>query len=178
MPVKEYDVCGNVKWIDVVEPSQNEINELTQKYSLNPFVIRDCLQPEHLPKYEFVDDVHFLILRYYAHTADKRIATIQDLTNKIAIFYTERFIITIHAAKTQFIETIEKKFVSKGRCSSTTSVLAKLVWNALESFDDPVNRLSEQVDFFESQLILKKPAMIIQKISFILNGRPLFRIKF
>jgi magnesium transporter len=62
------------------------------------------MQPEHLPKYEFVDDVHFLMLRFYAHTIDSQNATIQELTNKIAIFYTERFIITIHKAEAPFLE--------------------------------------------------------------------------
>ena len=156
MPVREQEVCEKIKWIDVLDPVQSEIDEIVSKYSLNAFVVRDCLQPEHLPKYEFVDDVHFLILRYYAHTFDKKIATIQDLTNKIAIFHTEQFIITFHIGKTGFLDAIERKFVSKGRCTSTTSLLAKIVWNALETFDDPANRLSEQVDFFESQIMLKK----------------------
>ena len=30
-----------------------------------------------------------------------------------------------------------------------------IIWNALETFDDPANRLSEQVDFFENQILLK-----------------------
>jgi len=114
------------------------------------------MQPEHLPKYEFVDDVHFLILRYYSHSFDKRIATIQELTNKIAIFYNEHFIITIHLTEASFLDTIRRKFVSAGKCLSTTSVLSKIVWNALESFDDPASRLSEQIDFYESQIMLKK----------------------
>ena len=156
MAIKECEVCEDVQWIDVLDPSQQEMDELTQRFSLNSFVVRDCLQPEHLPKYEFVDDVHFLILRYYSHNFDKRIATIQELTNKVAIFYTDKFIITIHKTEAKFLEAIQRKYVLKGRCASTTTVLAKVVWSALESFDDPANRLSEQLDFYESQVMLKK----------------------
>ena len=156
MAIKEQEICKDVEWIDVVAPSQTEMDELAAKYKLNAYTVRDCLQPEHLPKYEFVDDVHFLILRFYAHTFEKRIATIQELTNKIAIFFTNKFIITIHLAEAPFLEVIKRKYVSTGRCNSTTSLLAKVVWNALETFDDPANRLSEQVDFYESQVVLKK----------------------
>lgn len=156
MSIKAQPVCQDVEWIDVISPTQQEMVELTQKYTLNEYTVRDCLQPEHLPKYEFVDDVHFLILRFYVGTPEKRISTIQEETDKIAIFYTERFIITIHLNEAPFLETLRKKFILSGRCNSTTSLLAKVVWNALETFDDPANRLSQRIDFYESQVMLKK----------------------
>lgn len=156
MATKKQEVCKGVQWIDVLDPSQQEMDELAATYNLNSFTVRDCLQPEHLPKYEFVDDVHFLMLRFYAHTPNKQNATIQELTNKIAIFYTEGFIITIHKAEAHFLEIICKRFVSTDRCDTTTSLLAKIVWWALESYDDPAGRLSEQVDFYENQVMLKK----------------------
>lgn len=156
MPLNEQHVCDNIYWIDVLEPTQMEMDELSRKYGLNSFIIRDCLQPEHLPKYEFVDEVHFLILRFFSHNVDKRLATIQELTSKIAIFYTGTFILTIHRAEAPFLETLRRKYVAGGKCSSTTSLLSKLVWQALESFDAPAARLSEQVDFYETQVQLKK----------------------
>ena len=156
MAIREQEVCKDVTWIDVVAPTAQEMLDLAAKYNLNEYTVRDCLQPEHLPKYEFFDDVHFLILRYYSHTPDKRIATIQEETDKIAIFYTESFIITIHLKDAAFLKMLKQKFAGTGRCNSTTSLLAKVMWNALETFDDPANRLSEKVDFFESQVLLKK----------------------
>ncbi len=71
MPEKEYQVCAGIKWIDVLDPSVAEMEELSKKYGLNHHTARDCMQPEHLPKYEFVDDVHFLILRFYSHESDQ-----------------------------------------------------------------------------------------------------------
>ncbi len=90
MASKDHEVCEGINWIDVMHPSFSEMEELSKQYGLNHHIVRDCLQPEHLPKYEFVDDVHFLILRFYAHESDKRMATIQEFTNKIAIFYTDQ----------------------------------------------------------------------------------------
>jgi magnesium transporter len=156
MAVREHNVCNQVRWIDVFNPTQQEMDELSASFQLNSFTVRDCLQPEHLPKYEHVDEVHFLILRFFSHKCDTRIATIQELTNKIAIFYSEDFIITIHRAEAPFLDTIRKRYVATGRCLSSTSLLSRIVWNALETFDEPVNRLSEQVDFYESQVMLRK----------------------
>jgi magnesium transporter len=156
MAQKEHSICDGKNWIDVLDPSVAEMEELSQQYGLNHHIVRDCMQPEHLPKYEYVDDVDFFILRFYAHVSDKSVATIQELTNKIAIFYTEDFIITIHKAEAPFLSVIFKKFVYAKKCGTTTDVLAKIIWAALETFDDPANRLSERVDFYESQIMLKK----------------------
>ena len=156
MAAKEHFICEDIKWIDVVDPSFIEMEELSKTYNLNEHTVRDCLQPEHLPKYEVDNDIHFLILRFYAHEFDKRLATIQELTNKIAIFYTDGFLITIHKYPTPFLDAIRRKNSEPEEGTSTTDVLAKIVWNALETFDAPANRLSEQVDFYENMVISKK----------------------
>jgi magnesium transporter len=156
MPIIEQNVCKGVAWIDVVAPSVQEMEQLAQTYNLNSYTVRDCLQPEHLPKYEFVDDVHFLIIRFYALQDSTNSATIQELTNKIAIFYTEQFIITIHLTDAPFLKAIVRKFVSTGKSTSTISLLSRVLWDALETFDEPANRLSEKVDFFETQIMIKK----------------------
>ena len=156
MAKKEHQIHEKINWMDVMDPSLDEMEELSKQYGLNQNTVRDCLQPEHLPKYEFVDDVHFLILRFYSHVADKPVATIQEFTNKIAIFYTDQFIITIHKTETLFLEEIRRKFVELKKFSSTINVLSKIIWNALETFEDPASRLSEQVDFYESRVMLTK----------------------
>jgi magnesium transporter len=51
---------------------------------------------------------------------------------------------------------IRKRYVTSGSCNTTTSLLSKIVWWALESYDDPAGRLSEQVDFYENQVMLKR----------------------
>lgn len=153
MARKEQSICDGVNWISITDPGTSEIEELSKEYSLNQHIVRDCMEPEHLPKYEFVDDVHFLILRFYAREPGKRNTTIQDVTNKIAIFYTDRFLITIHKSDVSFIKVIREKYVSTGRCSKPIDVVAIIMWNALETYEEPANRLAEQVDFYENQII-------------------------
>jgi magnesium transporter len=139
-----------------MDPSLAEMEELSRQYKLNHHTVRDCMQPQHLPKYEFVDDVHFLILRFYSHEPDKGMATIQEITDKIAIFYTDQFIITIHKAKASFLELISRKLTRPQACSSIIDVLIKIIWNALETFDDPASKLSAGVEVYESEVMLKK----------------------
>src|SRR5688572_22024738 len=158
MAIKEKIVSPGLKWIDVPDPSVAEMEELSSQYQLNQHTVRDCLQPEHLPKYEYDDDtnVHFLILRFYSHASNKTMATIQELTDKIAIFCTDNLLITIHKADTPFLEPIARRYINGAKNATATELLSKIVWQALETYDNPAERLSEQVDFFESQVLLKK----------------------
>lgn len=153
MARKDQAICDGIQWISVSDPTKVEMNDLSQEFSLNQHIVRDCLEPEHLPKYEFVDDVHFLILRFYARDPAKRNTTIQDITNKIAIFYTDKFLITIHRSDISFIKVIREKYVSTGKCSKPMDVVTRIIWNALETYEDPANRLAERVDFYENQII-------------------------
>jgi len=132
------------------------MDKLSKDYGLNNHLVRDCMEPAHLPKYDIVDDVHFLILRYYNHGSSSRLTTIQELTNKIAIFYSDKFLITIRKEEVQFLNIIRSKHVGNGNCTAPVQVVTKVIWQALETFDDPAERLSEQVDFYENQIILKR----------------------
>ncbi len=155
MARNEHILCEGVKWVNLVQPSVEEVEKLTQEFGLNNHTVKDCLQPEHLPKYELDNGIHFLILRFYAHEVDKQMGTIQELTNKIAIFFTNTFIVTIHQAPVPFLDTMRDKF-KYAACTSTTDLAIRIVWNALETFDSPALRLSEQIDFYERGIILKK----------------------
>ena len=155
MALKENIICENAKWIDITEPTTQEMEMVSQEYHLHSQLVRDCMQPDHLPKYDSVDEVDFLILRYFSHVFEKKMATIQELTNKIAIFYTKNFLITIHKEPIQFLTNIQRKYIEPQKCSGPEEVVIKILWQALETFDDPANRLSEQVDFFENQILLK-----------------------
>ncbi len=156
MTRNEYPVCEVATWTDVLDPSAEEMEQISNEFNLNEHVVRDCMQPEHLPKYELVDDVHFLILRFYAPAKDKPISTIQDLTNKIAIFYTDKFIITIHKSKTPFLDDVQKKFAGNKKFKTVTELLVKIIWYALETFDEPAIKLSNDLDYYESGVMLRQ----------------------
>lgn len=144
-----------IDWKDITCPTVAELESISKEYNLNGHVVRDCLDPDLLPKFEEMDEANFLVLRFFHHTFNKRIATIQDLTNKIAIFYTDHYLITIHKAEVNFLKNIRKKYVVTGKCGSPIEVVTKIIWYSLETFENPAQRLSERIDFFESYIFLK-----------------------
>ena len=56
-------------WIDVVNPSKEELDQIALTYGLHATAVLDCLDPEHLPKYERFGTTSFGILRAFDEAA-------------------------------------------------------------------------------------------------------------
>lgn len=80
------------KWIDVVGPTSGELDALAAEYQIHPLAVQDCLDPEHLPKYEKLAAITFVILRAYDENAAPDVDTVHKLTRKVAIFFNDQFV--------------------------------------------------------------------------------------
>lgn len=142
-------------WIDVVNPTPEEAKVLSQSYQLHPAALQDVLQPEHLPKIEQFEDVEFIICRYFDHESDKDADSIQKISRKLAVFYKKDLLITIHRKELPVYESFIKKYESVSSLN-TFELTCKIVKMALATYEEPVNKLDGEIDFYESRIFLKK----------------------
>jgi magnesium transporter len=141
------------EWVDVESPTNEELLAIGEKYQLHPSSIQDCMQPEHLPKFELIEETAFIICRFYDEQCDKKADSIQDLTSKLAIFYTKDLLITIHRKPLVQIEEVLTKYRDN---HSTQDIVCKLVKACLTSYEAPLTKLDTEIDFYESRIFLKK----------------------
>ncbi len=143
-------------WVDLSAPTNEEIKQVAEQYALHEASIKDCMQPDHLPKYELFDHYTFVILRAFtanhAHEAD----TIQELTNKISIFLTEDYLITVHRAENDLIDLVKGKRIDSGRCDSSLHLLNSLIRESILTFEQPGIKLSESLDYYEERVFLRQ----------------------
>lgn len=155
MPIRQmHSPEQNFEWIDIFNPSEEELIGFGDKYGLTHHMLVDCLDTDHLPKYEEHNEVHFVITRILADYSPEA-HTIREISNKIALFYTDRFVITVHRTDQPCVEDIRAKYLSSGRLRSPSEVVTKVIWHVLHSYDKPVLALSQEVEEFEDQLFLK-----------------------
>jgi magnesium transporter len=152
-PFKSKSDDAPFEWLDIVNPTNDELLAIGEKYKLDPSAIKDCMQPEHLPKYELFDDTHFIICRYYDSQADKNAESIQGMTRKLAIFFTKDMLITIHRKEFQRLNEVVSKYRNDTQC---INVICKIIKACLETYEAPVNKLDSDIDFYESRVFLKK----------------------
>jgi magnesium transporter len=154
--------CG-YDWIDVTDPSAEELQQIAERYELHPASVSDCLQPGHLPKYEEFPDYVFIILRVYMPDNVTHADTVQAITGKIAIFVSDRFIITIHRKPWAQIATVASEYVATNRCKNQFHVLNVLIRKGLSTYDEPATAINQSIDKYEKKVFLNVRAELLLK---------------
>lgn len=140
---------ANFKWIDICEPDKQSLDKIAKDYQLDYFQIKDSLELGHLPKFEKQPKYNFLILRAFTSTIEEGATTISDLSNKIAFFYNDNKIITIHRSKFNFLNTLSNHY------KKPEEILIYLIHKMVETYQQPLNELDEKIAQIEKTIFLK-----------------------
>jgi magnesium transporter len=159
------------EWVDVCTPEPGELEQIAHEKGLHPYTVRDCLEPGHLPKFEALQTVNFVILRTYKPKHDQLGDTVQDLTTKVAIFYNDAFLMTVHRQPIPFLDEIRDKFVNTGRSDAVREVATKILWYVLHSYEVPVKEMTDEVDLYESAVFLAEPPRDLQEKCYYLKRK-------
>ncbi|HPR86879.1 MAG TPA: CorA family divalent cation transporter [bacterium] len=172
------------RWLDSIQPTAAELDRIAVDYALHPTSVQDCLQPEHLPKFENFDNTHFLIVRAYDQECPEDSDSVQELTRKIAIFWNSHFFITIHRSDQPFLEELRRLWTSPGaRPTAEPSVplLHDLIKRVLVSYERPLEAAAARLDEYEETVfirqaeprllqelyLLKRKATVFKKVIFL-----------
>lgn len=140
---------AHFKWIDVCQPTQYDLSQLAQEYDLDYYQVRDSLEPGHLPKIEHMSRYQFLILRAYTASAEDRVTNVNELSNKIAFFFNDHKVITVHRADFTFLEGINLQ------CAFAEELVLEIIRKMLETFVPPAELLGREIDEFEQTIFIK-----------------------
>ena len=143
-------------WLDAVDPTPDELTELAADYGLHPLAVKDCLDPEHLPKYEAFENHTFVILRAVDESAARTADTVQALTRKIAVFYGPAFLITIHRKDQAWLTALHQRGLAGLPSKHATRsegvlahLLAQLFNAALDTYQPPLETVEARLDQFD-----------------------------
>ncbi len=164
MPIRTFNINNghNKTWIDITDPTPEELESVSKQYHINRHIVRDCLDPDHLPKHERLEHSTFIIVRLFNGNVKLHLDTLQALTTKIAIFYNQDFLITIHRMEQPFMDKVKIEEIDNNHECSTCSLVTKIIRHALQTFEQPALTLGEQVDTYEATVLLKhtKPSLL------------------
>lgn len=135
-------------WTDFYDPDRESLYEIAEKYNLNIFLIHDSIEAGHLPKYEQLEDYKFLILRAFTSRIEEKATTVADLSNKVAFFYNDKSIITIHQQEFPFLKNPNEDF------TKTDDVLLYIIDYMLNSYKPPLEVMDKKIGDFEKIIFL------------------------
>jgi magnesium transporter len=146
-------------WLDVVDPTREELSELVADYGLHPLSVNDCLDPEHLPKYEVFENHIFVILRAVDADAPPTADTVQALTRKLAVFAGPGFVITIHRRDQPWLTALQERGLANVPLKHATKsegiqvhLLTQLFNAALDTYQRPLEEVENTLDRFDTKV--------------------------
>ena len=143
-------------WLDIVNPTKKELDALAKQHGLHPSSVKDCLDPEHLPKFEKINDLHFFIIRAFDQNAAHECDTVQELTRKIAFFSSSRFLITVHRKDQPFLVNLRQKWkaaLEQPAAGLTgAAVLNDILKECFLSFETPIDDGLDLLEQFEKSI--------------------------
>jgi magnesium transporter len=145
-------------WVDVVEPTPNELADVARRYNLHPTSVEDSLEPEHLPKYERIGSTTFIIVRAMDTAAAGDCSTLHEMTRKVAIFYGTDFLVTIHRTEQPFLTELIEEYrstappdgVAERRKGFLPRLLINIVNGAIATYQKPLEDAEATIDQFEA----------------------------
>jgi magnesium transporter len=94
------------KWIDVLEPTEEVLNKLAERFGLHKLAIEDCLHLDQRPKLEEYGSHQFLVLQGFSTPTDKW----ADLEmHELHFFLGPDWLITVHEKAHLAIEQAHKR---------------------------------------------------------------------
>ncbi len=144
------------EWVDVQRPNSEDLNFLHAKYGINPLMLEDTVDTNHLPKFEQDDAVNFFLLRENTESERVNLNTISDVSTKLGIFLLDGIIITIHRLNNKSIFELKNEVKLKENAEITRDEMAlNLALKVLKSFDDEATNLLDLMDTIESEIFLR-----------------------
>ena len=89
-------------WYDLVDPTEEDLHDLQEKYEFHELDIEDCLSEQERPKIDEYEEYLFLVLHIpYVDTKTNRV-----IMEEINLFIGDRYIVTLHDGNLGFFDKL------------------------------------------------------------------------
>lgn len=145
---------SKVKWVDLHDPSPSHLKPLATEFGIHESSLEDCMEPYHLPKYEKHPDYTFIMIRVIDPDRKNQTSDVTQLTRKVAIFIGSNFIITIHRAKFDFLDSLKSAYESEGfqfKIDPKIQVCTEILNHGLNTFDPVIDESIAYINSLEQE---------------------------
>lgn len=163
---------ASLKWIDLENPTKEELEELGRVYQFNRFTLADNLEPGHLPKFESDVLISFLLVRFYGKDKHQHQNIVREFSHKIGVYFNENIVLTIHQKPTNLLVQAKEACLVKNRDHQKINsklLLYYILRQTLLSYQLPGEKMMEKIDAFETIVFSDKSNKITLKKIFQLK---------
>ena len=119
---------GELLWVDVESPTEKELEEVRDRFSLDKYAIEDVIQKNQRPKMEDYGTNVFGVVHIPA-SKDHR----SDIV-ELFVFFQKDWIITIHSGDSELIRAVDSRVRARGLAPLTATPSADLLFYVFLDF--------------------------------------------
>lgn len=157
-----------VTWIDIMTPTEKDLEYLKNNFNFHPFVLKSILPPIHHPRFENYNDYLFLVLHYpffeekTKETKGRELDIIATKDTIITIRYNNIAPLQSFFTKLNLYEKERKAFTDEGVGEVLYRLLNRLLRNSFPKLDN----ISEKIDSIEKEIFqAQHQKEVIEEIS-------------
>lgn len=175
--MNQFEVALNsFKWLDYTNPSSELLKQIAKDLGLLPHLLENCLDTDYLPQIETYgpasSSVQFIILRLMEPDTKLNANSVQSLTTKIALFVTDKVIVSIHRLELKEIVAIQESIKNLVLTDLHKSKLMSLFYEQVSfGFDKPLSELEQNLDQFEDNFFNKRKSKVFLQEGFYLKRK-------
>lgn len=159
----------NVKWLHILNPSEDDFDFLLKEYEFHPLDIEDCRSVNQRPKIDEYDDYYFLILHFPFFDKANKFVRVKE----VKIFWGKDYIVTIgrsHWVVKNLFKNIQKKHeLGSEELSDIVQSSDSLLYNILDRLMVEtytlILRIGTEVDGINYDIFSKKSEKVIEQLS-------------
>jgi magnesium transporter len=163
----ETNQLGNLKWHQIIDPADADLQFLKDNFKFHPLDIEDCRsRTNQRPKIDIYDDYYFLILHFPYFDRWNRFLKVKE----VKIFWGREYIITI--GKSHWV--VKSLFNSANEAddhyhvrqvATSDALLYKILEHLMLESLSLVSKMGVEVDLINRDLFNKKAEKTIERIS-------------
>ncbi|MEA3509208.1 MAG: magnesium/cobalt transporter CorA [candidate division NC10 bacterium] len=151
-------------WVDLHNPSMEELEEVARCFSFHPLTIEDCVQGAQRPKLEEYDGYFFLVL----HTLPpgREFSNVVEELDEIYVYETPQALVTVHQRDSEAVTSLRER-LRKEPVHLTHPpgfLLHLLAHNAVDQFFPYLDRLDDEIDDVEDRVLTSPTPALLRRL--------------
>ncbi len=160
---------GKINWVNIEQPTREDMEYLAQNYLFNLFDLEDCLSRVERPKIDEYDNYLFIVLHFPVFNKKIRITK----PSQVAIFITEGLLVTVHSGELKplanlFNDCQQNERAREENMSRSTGFLLYRVLDRLIDYCFPIaNKIITNIEDAENRLFKEPAWQTVREISLL-----------
>jgi magnesium transporter len=160
---------NKVSWVNVVQPTHEDIEHLRRYYPFHPLDLEDCLSDIERPKVDEYDEYLFIVMHFPVYDSNRQVSRISE----VDVFIGQGYLITLHHGELKPLVQLfhECQTDERARIRHISKGAGQLLYGILDRTVDYkmriMTRVGERINDVEERIFTEDMRHIVEEISSI-----------